>query len=524
MSGFPDCLPSDIVLSIFFYLDRKDTIECMRVCHHWYIQIPLCATDLWKSISISSTSLNKPNDCELRCLGPHVNHVIISKQDISTILKALKHMNCGLVAIEIANVEYIEMQKMCTEAKLLSSIGLFHDTLKILVITNYYSDISPLQLLSCSPNLTHLSLTFHDQAGLLPSPVRTSRNTCNLVYLNLGYTVDFDHRVMPVMRHCPQLKVLILTNNMTEAPPLSDSWNQIIQLCPQLHHFGLNELDAPYNAKDIAILTEKYNDDKGIRELVLRSSIDEINSISSLLTRLNDLEDLKLSNRKIASSGWDSLAHVHFPRLKTMAIHNLLVRNDAWDSFCACRPNLVSFSYKQMLVNGLDMDRMIAAISSLNHLEHLNIFFFLSRMMGQIPNIWSNVSMLSSNTQLRTLELTGIRFAGSALLDLCRLSSLKDLRIFLWPFYDDILSGELLEFADRIRHTGIEKLALSHFNFLNDEALEPLGQATHLSMLRLLGNLITDAGVIAVINGHKTVEVDDCKLVSRNGIWTYDQI
>ena len=93
-SKFPSALPSDVVFEICSHLSQADCVQSMRVCRHWYLQLPLYVTDVWKQIVITPRSWKKSNQCLLRCLGPHVRDVVIQNVSMFAVLNRLKESDC----------------------------------------------------------------------------------------------------------------------------------------------------------------------------------------------------------------------------------------------------------------------------------------------------------------------------------------------------------------------------------------------------------------------------------------------
>ena len=97
MNTFPTCLPTDIVFTIFNFLEQADCVECLYTCRHWYLHIPSYTTKVWEQLDISPNSWARYNDGLLQCLGPHVKKVLIDQLDACTVLYKLSSMNCNRI-------------------------------------------------------------------------------------------------------------------------------------------------------------------------------------------------------------------------------------------------------------------------------------------------------------------------------------------------------------------------------------------------------------------------------------------
>ncbi|KAI9497142.1 hypothetical protein BDB00DRAFT_805142 [Zychaea mexicana] len=99
MHHFPTSLPTDIVYSIFKYLDQADCVECMRVCRQWYFEIPSYAIHLWEQLLISPESWQASNECMLSCLGPQVQKVTLDRLNACSIINKLRKTGCEITVL-----------------------------------------------------------------------------------------------------------------------------------------------------------------------------------------------------------------------------------------------------------------------------------------------------------------------------------------------------------------------------------------------------------------------------------------
>ena len=94
MNFFSSSLPREVVFKIVSYLDQRECVESMMVCHQWHLEMPLYATDLWKEIVISPTSFSKANRCLTRCLGSHTQKLSIYGMESFSVLSRFIHLGC----------------------------------------------------------------------------------------------------------------------------------------------------------------------------------------------------------------------------------------------------------------------------------------------------------------------------------------------------------------------------------------------------------------------------------------------
>ncbi|KAI9246682.1 hypothetical protein BDA99DRAFT_543159 [Phascolomyces articulosus] len=278
MNTFPTCLPTDIVYTIFNFIDQKDCIECMCTCRSWYREIPSYAFKVWEQVDIDPTSWPRYTHAMLDCLGLHVKKITISRLDACHILEKLKDKGCTRInRIEITNPVYHTADDKdrhtsfdTKDVKFFNTIGQFNHTLQELYIMDYPSYISATDLMHRFPHLTHLSLLYSNKIHNLWEQESTNSNNDtiiatshdknelsshhkNMIYLHLKIPrcQDIKTTLLPTLKRCSQLKCLLVTasDSARRRLPINDENNDtpsrieldsIIQLCPHLEYIMWN--------------------------------------------------------------------------------------------------------------------------------------------------------------------------------------------------------------------------------------------------------------------------------------------
>ncbi|KAI8138459.1 hypothetical protein BJV82DRAFT_582826 [Fennellomyces sp. T-0311] len=270
---------------------------------------------------------------------------------------------------------------------------------------------------------------------------------------------------------------------------------------------------------------DQGNGSHGIQDFMLQGDISDINRIASILAAShNTLESLTLTNTGANSDHWVALSDTHFPRLTKLSLRYLTLPENEWMSFFACRSNLVIFKYFIISLRRLNLDSMIEGISLLKHLEDLRI----TRLVNNVESdLWSNAHILSNNTSLRRLELTGINFSDDVLLSLWKTGPLTKLSVSFSPHVNYYITCEgLLKFTENLRtmNCRIKTLTFGNIGNMDDAVLEQLGHVQSLSMLYIRQcKKISDAGVMSFLRRdytNKRIHVLGCPLTSRSGFWT----
>ncbi|KAI8147353.1 hypothetical protein BJV82DRAFT_344307 [Fennellomyces sp. T-0311] len=537
MNRFPTLLPPDIVLQIYSYINQSDYVHCMQTCRHWYSEMPLYATDLWKEITISPTAWSKTNKCLIRCLGQHTKHVYIDEVDMFSVLNRLKDLNCEITSLEIIKGD-VEDVTQCIEdnGRFLSTIGQFNNSLRKLSIIDHLSYLPATTVLRNFPNLTHLTLVFNyqlhsDISKLDKSDDIDSSWSHQLVYLHLDACLNFDHGIVSVLRRCPMLRILRLSTIGIDPVFPPDNFDMIMQSCAHLTHLSWND------SRDSCIQDSKLTPDdwsnvsfaKDVDSLRAFHFIGSLNHIDHAITIIKrsqyEMEYLVLGfwGTTMAPRPHTRISHIRLPRLKTLEIGSLKMVSDDWVSFLTGCENLESLDL-YLFKEDLLMDTLCEIASTLKHLRYLKLNRRFERWYSRLQeeDMWTNASILSSS-QLEILDLHGVFLTDALLLDLCDIPCLKELTLSqVWN--DNISLEGLLSFTDKLntKERCLATLKLLYFPALNDTILERLSHIESLTLLVVKWCFkITESGLELFVanssnNGRKRrVHVQECKLVRQ---------
>ncbi|KAI8139633.1 hypothetical protein BJV82DRAFT_716542 [Fennellomyces sp. T-0311] len=544
MNIFPTSLPPEVVLRIVSFLDQHDCLQCLQVCRHWHSEMPLYTTDLWKEVVISPACWSTMNSCLIRSLGVHTQKLSISDMDVFSILHRFKKLKCKITSLEIAQVHDDTMthdQHMEDHARFLSTIKQFDWSLRQLSIIDYSFGLLVTEVLQQFPNLTHLTLLFdHRLHEYLSKPLvvhDTSnpgfRSYAGLVYLHLDAFLNFDCRIVPTLRRCPMLKTLRLSNDGIDAFSMPSNFATIFQLCPHLMHLTWNEDRYPPDMRDSILMHEldapspntTNGDYKGTLQTFLFSgNISDIDRVLPILRASHhELERIELSfwATSVTPELHTLLSRICFPRLKALVVSRLKMVSDDWVSFLAGCPSIEVLDL-YLFKEDLAMNTICAIVGSLDQLQYLKIKRSAeSWTPSREEAIWSNTIILS-RTRLQYLDLDGVLLTDDGLLNLCDISSLKELSLSQTRYSYITLEG-LLAFADKLNSSKscLATLKLSYFTTLDDTVLQRFSRAKSLSFLLLQWcPKVTEAGLKVFLNGgangvKRKVTVEHCRLISR---------
>ncbi|KAI9245884.1 hypothetical protein BDA99DRAFT_543531 [Phascolomyces articulosus] len=263
-------LPSDIILEIFTRLTPSDSLRCMQVCRAWYNLIPQYAKGAWSTMQLygSRRSILK-NRVWLQFLGKHVKHVTLTRfreKNLYTILQLLIKHGC-------LNIQRITFKK-CSTAKqetflpLLRQLGTYITELKL---EQHVSNSSFDYVFQTCPNLkrfkfdasTH-AYTLHqvysnDPVISMVAPAQRLQQQHHffdhqtgqyqfeqLTDLNLYCGMDFQFRLEPLLKKCPNLRSFRLCASLhtthrgrSRNGAMPNDLDMVLYWCPKLVYFDI---------------------------------------------------------------------------------------------------------------------------------------------------------------------------------------------------------------------------------------------------------------------------------------------
>ncbi|KAI8141063.1 hypothetical protein BJV82DRAFT_620689 [Fennellomyces sp. T-0311] len=538
-------LPPEILVFILSHIDQPDSLECMRVCHRWYDQVPAYVKHVWNRLHVSTESWEITNDCMLQCLGSHVSRVSIAEVDSCAVLKGLWAAGCHIASLEIDRHAYYDcMTYNDGGADFLATIQNFSNSLTELTITEHPFDTSVLGLLKMLPKLTHLTLLFDFQSHQYGKSAREDTNCAfrsNIVYLHLENVLNIDSEFNAVLHHCPKLRTLIVHTDFgrDDFVPLTPlNFDRIFSLCPLLRYVIWDgdkdsvEDEFETRLKRWKMISSKTSHDGAIgtlRELMFAGNLDGANmSIIQVMKRSQEqLEYLELNKRLDEVAGWDAVAHMRFPWLKILRLTGMEMEENEWiDFLMGCQKLEILDLTSDM--EGVRLDRIFAAIKTLKHLQRLRLAIVQHDNPASHPNV---CHMLRHNVWLQRIELFNVCVTDQGLLDLCGLRSLQELILDMVSHGKCIGQNGLLAFASELRavDSNLHTMRLNYLDNITNTVLKRLGQVKALTTLSISSNVkINDVGVGSFIDSNnlkgtskgKVIYVSGCPGVSRQGAWT----
>ncbi|KAI8148007.1 hypothetical protein BJV82DRAFT_709694 [Fennellomyces sp. T-0311] len=253
-------LPSDIVIEIVSYFSQQDCLTCMAVCRNWYETIPQYTQSVWKEVILDERYLSRTHHRRERCLGDHVESVIIRSTEeqarqahLYMLIQLL--LDCGCSGIR--SLELI-CWNMNDEDKLLGLLRQLAPKLTHLKLAKAHFSISPLSLFDIYPELTHFTchecnfFPSNDYGHILRSSESTVDRPTKITHLLLDVRMDKKH-IKCILKKCPNLRSLIgvseatMSRRLSRLPDssISNELDSIFSLCPRI---GFLATDSCYTS------------------------------------------------------------------------------------------------------------------------------------------------------------------------------------------------------------------------------------------------------------------------------------
>ncbi|KAI9270575.1 hypothetical protein BDA99DRAFT_502151 [Phascolomyces articulosus] len=551
MPDFTQIFPPELISDVLFFLNQKDCIECMSVCHRWFDLFPKYGMLLWNKLDVTPNSWERTTNAMLECLGPHVNHVSIDDQYTWSILQQLVHNKC-------TNIKILEINHHCNYHSLplknheaFSSImGIFSRTLTQLFIDFHPCSVSLTMLLDILPGLTHLSIKlsrhcqFDDFETQYTDKAHDKKSSkSNIVFLCLDSAFDFNTRIEPVLQRCPLLKYFLVSNFYSKRFVTSIPTCQlqtVLTLCPSTRYILWNTLIdqkkiekewISLSTKDHSIMDNnfslsrgdifKQNDDNGnsyreendgtLQELAF-SGENELWKLIPILTRSqNTLQRLHFSYM-YAHQIKGVMRNLYFSRLKSLDLTSW--RGNIMDEIDWLGCNLFGMHQQQLnhLMMDIDMDNItsdgegrpidclnktIEVVS--NNLKKLEHLYLWSTYDINDDMCCSKLYLFSkNNSKLRRIGLSGIPISNDGLLELSKLSKLQTLILSEHSLFKHLTEDGFIAFSRRLKEQNtIQDLHLycGHTNMVTNTVLEHLACVGSLETLHIgCNSVITDTG------------------------------
>ncbi|KAI8145709.1 hypothetical protein BJV82DRAFT_601949 [Fennellomyces sp. T-0311] len=340
--AFVDSLPYDLRCQIISHLSQSECVELMGVCRAWYASIPQYAATLWKTLDTSLEDFNLENKRVRQCLGKHVNHLVLRDEDGRNDIKLL----AVLRALEDARCHYIQSLELhkcrvTDQEAFLNALQPIASHLTKLTLNQHIQNLAFLHIFATCPSLTHfsyMSIPCGDQWRVFPAEEPVSYHLPpdvefpKITYLCLNAVIS-DSRLKCIVRRCPNLKSLLISNIMMDADnlmwPSSNAidLDAILGLCPNIEYFECNTYEPEYHKRHGLARTSN----KGLKHFVTREAVGNgPTEIVSIIDKYqNTLEGLWIGkcigydygrhqHPLAAAELWAPLASIHATQLASL--------------------------------------------------------------------------------------------------------------------------------------------------------------------------------------------------------------
>ncbi|KAI8137051.1 hypothetical protein BJV82DRAFT_636981 [Fennellomyces sp. T-0311] len=336
-------LPSDIVLTVFSFMDQQDCLTCMAVCYDWYTVIPQYAQNAWKSLRLGENDIGKKDQCVIRCLGDHVKSVIFNNLENDKDLYDLMHQ---LLEWGCSAIESLEMYECNSDnqGEFLDILIKLAPHLRHLKMMHHHSNIAFLQVFSACPELTHFTYQettaahpkgdrgVYDKEPVVPNAGPTIKLFPNITHLCIDAVMDRQLRLDPILKRCPNLLVFVGPAFGHDLKDISYSnisidFDLLFDWCPKIVWVEdmLSHRTLP-NLKDDPEISAIDNSVTGLRHF----SICELHQSDAVQQRLTEsqhiLEFFAINPLAISSNGSAlpiMLSTLQLPQLHTLDIHDV---------------------------------------------------------------------------------------------------------------------------------------------------------------------------------------------------------
>ncbi|KAI9264321.1 hypothetical protein BDA99DRAFT_509007 [Phascolomyces articulosus] len=513
MRDFTHLLPPEIVSHVLLYLDQKDSIECMTVCHRWFELFPKYTTPIWNQLNINNKSWRYPNHAMLLCLGSHVKTVSIKFLYTWPILQQLARLNCGIQSLKMVHYDfrYYDMDKWP------ATLGLFANTLTELVIDYQQYDISLTMLLDTLPALTHLTVELVNTTSTSLIVESSSNNSTvnshssNIVYLCLDSLFKFNVRIHPVLRRCPQLKFLLISNFNKKSDHQQHTLSlpeiqTTLDTCPHLQYISTRQINVEYLAqakklekrwiklsKENIITPSSHSDNNDINHITIGTAsqgmenrnkaknniVHQVNRglcefeftgdiqqahMTSILTQSQQtLEHLHFSFVDAEQITHYLLKHEHFPQLKSIELTSLynLTENIKWIYNDMFHLHYRQIEHLYLDLNGIELqndrnstlqellDHLVEAASQMSKLRYLILDFeYDCYVECNNLDLLVTTTRNNNNNDLRFVILINIPISDKELLALGHLPQLRSLQLWGCDTHRQLTEEGFIAFAN----------------------------------------------------------------------------
>ncbi|KAI9251526.1 hypothetical protein BDA99DRAFT_522097 [Phascolomyces articulosus] len=491
--------------------------------------------------------------------------------DMDRILSTMKKHGCAATSIVLYEYpRWIEGHES-DHGEFIRGLEVFRDTLTRLIMDGYMNDIRLVDILSAAPNLTHLDLypatnvyrvqKYSETREIQEDETQLTEKPLKLIHLHLNSRLDWQTRIMPILRYCPNLLSLELSTcierinyDENDANDFSLNYHAIgftdaMKVCPRLDYLNCNLIGridgrSPYTktisemlSPTMTDIVEEINDDydkvttttsNGLKTFLFHDDLadrassifDLLNKTNSTLTKITINQDLKVASVRNVFSDWSFLNFIRLPNLETLKfVATRRTDMQILGNFLDHHASTLQVLFLELAYTRLS-EKMINAIGRMTKLRRLHaVARNITDMDGNIllPAITDNTarsslaSVLGNRHQaLQEIRLSDMHVTNNDLeYNLGNLPALEKLSLNAnkTPFLLD--ESALIRFVRRMSDhnrgsASFKHLKLSNVDNISDSVLAALCDelSSSLKSLELCScKSVTDAGLQSFVNG-----------------------
>ncbi|KAI8138075.1 hypothetical protein BJV82DRAFT_320772 [Fennellomyces sp. T-0311] len=552
--GFISALPSDIVFEIFEYLNQRDCLACLTVCHDWYNIIPQYTQGIWKELRLDTRHASGDYQRLGRCLGRHVKHVIISrrnKQEQQIEQEQLHSIMRKLIDWECIEVESFELECGITAEDQTTFVDLLQQLapqLTHLRLVNHMSLVNIMHLICALPEVTHFTCYFSEAletdrevAVSANIPIEYVTKIINL-QLDAWWLISKQQRES-LLKRCPNLQCYI--DPRQDQQEMIDL-DEVFQYCPKIKIYSAEHIEDWQHEKYLAYMNNNLS---GLRCFHVVNSI-EFHQVAHILDKYQGtLEHLSIFVSDWYPD-WPNLSElVQLPNLRTLIYHASTLDANSFRIMLNHSPRLETvdlYLYSSFLHLTLNTLRSLHVLHSLRYFtchsvvlnEDLSLLTLLERfpaleelvlydatLSPNLPRYFESpkhlkylelggiswnyddddddqeativrfFKCLTASSKLQVLKLTMMVISGPDLLmEISSLSTLNHLEVQLGR---DLQGMEevLLEFIKTLQNAVIKTLKIFSVFGLSFDAAAALADLPYLTTLCIGGDVIFETDV-----------------------------
>ncbi|KAJ8662526.1 hypothetical protein O0I10_001487 [Lichtheimia ornata] len=550
-----DVLPYDVANSIFSHLSQSDCLQCMDASPWWVAMTPQYATRVWRDIEITNhTNLHQKH--MLQCLGSHVKKVSFRELSNHRLIQAMRmliNQQCtGLQQLEFIGCSIMDVY---TFLRLLGQLACYSTVTTLFLHEAYQSNVDVIQLIEACPHLQRLSYmtNFHgnnnnkSSFGIpMDQAERVSSSKVTHLHLHGGILQQAGDDISRILHHCPSLESLCLCCDMRGCDRRRQPFDleTIQQMCPKLTSLECN-IDC--GGGGFLSSWQEYDNSKessvGLRRFVAleQKGYGSDQMAPTLMQHGHTLQVLSLSRDDRLcglQTEWRNLdAWMNGSALRVLSLDNINIKGHTVAALLKQTRQVEEFLWVTPRADRMTND-VADALCELDQLRCLHIGYCPGngggiscddgRSIAGVDGFERLFECLGTNNKVNNSRLQVLGLMGRGLVTdrmLERIATISTLKkLGLWYAAagdeDDLSDDGMMHFATHLQTTRLEYLQLADMSALSDKVLGQLVQKQqHLKHVDLTGcNLVTNAGLLQLLNNVRSISVNNCALITRCAI------